>query len=43
MKNAHERFGKLVYRAVQKRRPPTFAFSWMPLWERTEAKLTWSQ
>src|SRR5664280_2082090 len=28
---------------AQKRRQPTFAFSWMPLWERTEAKPTWSQ
>jgi len=38
MKNAHERFGKLVYRRVQKRRQPTSAFSWMPLWERIEAR-----
>src|SRR5208283_3652073 len=28
---------------AQKRRQPTFAFSWMPLWEKTEAKPTWSQ
>ena len=43
MKNAHERFGKLVYRRQTERQPPTFEFSWMPLWEKTKGKPTWSR
>src|SRR5664280_3287661 len=26
---------------AQKRQPPTFVFSWMPLWERNATKPTW--
>jgi hypothetical protein len=29
-------------RNAQKRRQPTSAFFWMPLLEKSEAKLTWS-
>jgi hypothetical protein len=31
MKNAHERFGKLVYRRRTEKTATNFAFSWMPL------------
>ena len=32
MKNAHERFGNSFIAVVRRRRPPTFAFFWTPLW-----------